>query len=272
MRPSVIASSFFVLTKLLPHLRPALWRFWYDSLATRDSAGELLFMNYGYDGGGFELPLAPSDEPFRYAIQLYAHVVSGVELRDRDVLEVGSGRGGGGSFLIRYLKPRSYTGVDLSDAAIKWCQQQLSFPNGRWICGRADKIPVADSSIDAVVNVESSHTYPSMAEFLSEVFRVLRPGGYFAFCDVRTSDQLPELDRQLSESGLSRVAFRVITQHVISALDGITPKREQQIERYVPSFFQPAFRDFAGVQHSVLYNMLVQQQLHYVSSLLRKPH
>ena len=85
MRVSVIASGFFVLTKLLPRLRPALWRFWYDALAARDPEGELLFMNYGYADEGAALALQPSDEPFRYPIQLYAHVVSDISLADKDI-------------------------------------------------------------------------------------------------------------------------------------------------------------------------------------------
>ncbi|MHB8697716.1 MAG: hypothetical protein ACYC9J_06715 [Sulfuricaulis sp.] len=73
--------------------------------------------------------LEPADEPFRYPLQLYAHIVDGLHLRGQDVLEVGSGRGGGGSFLLRYRAPRSYTGVDFSEAAIAWCRAHLVFPN-----------------------------------------------------------------------------------------------------------------------------------------------
>jgi len=272
MRPSFIAGSFFALTKLLPRLRPALWRFWYDSLASRDAAGHLLFMNYGYADEGPALSLLPADERFRYAIQLYAHVVSTIDIKNRDILEVGCGRGGGGSFYIRYLNPRSYIGVDLSDAAIAWCRRQLVFPNAQWICARADKIPVPDSSVDVLINVESSHTYPSMSDFLKEAARVLRPGGYFAFCDVRIAEHIPELDQQLNASELTRVAYREITKNVLSALDGITPQREEQITTQVPPMFQAAFRDFAGVRNSVLYDMMVANKLRYVCCLLQKPN
>jgi hypothetical protein len=54
-------------------------------------------MNFGYrpsDPAIEVLPLLPEDEPDRSAIQLYHHVLGGVDLNGRDVLEMGCGRGG----------------------------------------------------------------------------------------------------------------------------------------------------------------------------------
>jgi ubiquinone/menaquinone biosynthesis C-methylase UbiE len=259
------------VSQLVPALRPALWRLWYNRLASRDEAGQLLFMNYGYHDEGLAQTLLPADEPFRYAIQLYAHVVGGIDLTAKDVLEVGCGRGGGGSFYVRYLNPRSYTGVDLSDTAIAWCQRKLDFPNAKWLEGRADAIPTAPGSVDVVVNVESSHSYPSMPTFLKEVTRVLRLGGYFAFCDVRMSEHIPELERQLYNSGLTRVDNHLITKNVLRALEAISPQREQQINTQISRVFRPAFRDLFGVRDSALYNLMVAGDLCYVYYLLQKP-
>ena len=53
-------------------------------------------MNYGYlpDDRSTSLQLDPTDESDRLCIQLYEAVVSGVDLHGKEVLEVGSGRGG----------------------------------------------------------------------------------------------------------------------------------------------------------------------------------
>lgn len=51
-------------------------------------------------------------------------------------MEVGSGRGGGGSFIIRYKKPRSFIGIDLSEKAINWCKHYFQFKNTSWIQAR----------------------------------------------------------------------------------------------------------------------------------------
>jgi ubiquinone/menaquinone biosynthesis C-methylase UbiE len=271
MRPSIIAGGFFALTQLVPRWRRPLWQFWYDTLARKDVANDLLFMNYGYDDGELGPALESADEPFRYAIQLYAATLRGLEVRGRDVLEVGSGRGGGGSFILRYCAPKSYMGVDLSRAAIERCQRELPHPQARWVRGHADALPAESESVDIVVNVESSHSYPSMPGFLRDVYRVLRPGAHFALADVRKADQMPELESQIANSGFARVAQVTITPHVLRALDGISGLREQQIAAQVPRLFRAAFRDFAGIKDSVLYTMLRDGRLVYVRYVLLKP-
>lgn len=273
MRPNWIGGGFLRLTRRSARLRPVLWRWWYNQLASRDRAGQLLFMNFGYaeENESLALKLEPQDEPFRYPIQLYAHVVSAIDVRGKDVLEVGCGRGGGGSFLVRYREPRFFTGVDLSESAMEWCRQHLPFPNARWLQGRADALPVPDASVDVVVNVEASHCYPSMVGSLSEVTRALRPGGYFAFCDMRRTEGVATLDRSFDESGLKRLEHRVITPQVLRALDRVSPERELRIASRVPRLLRPAFRGFVAVKDTPLYNMLATGKMTYLSYLLQKP-
>ena len=58
------------------------------------------------------------DEQEQYNLQLYHYLVSTLtqkqNLRGLDILEVGSGRGGGISFIVRYMSPRSAIGIDIS--------------------------------------------------------------------------------------------------------------------------------------------------------------
>jgi SAM-dependent methyltransferase len=271
MRPSWIGLGFVGLTQLSARWRPALWRWLYDRLAKSDARGELLFMNYGYADADDNraLVLIPQDEPFRYPIQLYAHAVDGVNLLGKDVVEVGCGRGGGGSFLIRHYQPSSYTGVDLSDAAIKWCRDHHRFPQARWLSGRADALPISSASADVVVNVESSHCYPSMADFVHEVTRVLRPGGYFALCDLRSPEGLAELASCLAASGLKQRRQRDITSDVVRALDSLSDTRAHLVGR-VPPILRAAIRDFVGLKGSAMYEMLATGGLGYVSYLLQR--
>src|SRR2546423_12157864 len=100
-----------------PRMQKALWRVWYQFLARRFRQDDWTFMNYGFCGDDSDAKpeLEAGDEGDRYCIQLYHLVASGADLRGRVVLEVGSGRGGGSSFIARYLGPASMTGVDISD-------------------------------------------------------------------------------------------------------------------------------------------------------------
>ncbi|GIS42930.1 MAG: hypothetical protein Ct9H90mP15_09700 [Candidatus Neomarinimicrobiota bacterium] len=51
-------------------------------------------------------------------------------------------------------------------------------------------MPFDNDSYDVIINVESSHCYPSIPQFLSEVKRVLKPGGFFAWTEFVQRKQL----------------------------------------------------------------------------------
>ena len=91
-----------------PFLRRLLWRWWYGRLAKKFTQRSWTFMNYGYEpeAGGPVITLDAEDEPDRLCVQLYEQVLAGVSLSGRDVVEVGSGRGGGASYLARAHRDR----------------------------------------------------------------------------------------------------------------------------------------------------------------------
>ena len=75
------------------------------------------------DGTTGSFDLQPDDEAERYPIALYRHVATLAPVAGRDVLEIGSGRGGGASYVARYLKPRRMVGIDLSGKAVAFSKQ-----------------------------------------------------------------------------------------------------------------------------------------------------
>lgn len=260
---------FVALTHLVPPLAPLLWRWWYNTLARNDAAGELLFMNYGY-AEDTPVSLASAEEPYRYPIQLYRHVVARLDLAGRAVLEVGSGRGGGAAWLTRTFRPTRYLGVDLSDAAVAWCRQRHRETNLEFRIGRADAIPVGGGTIDIVINVESSHGYPDMDAFLAEVRRILKPGGAFAFCDLRTPAAMADLQARWLERGFTPVHQEDITARVVQALDRVAEAHAARIRAQVPARWRNVIGDFAGLRGSTLYAMLRDGRLVYHSAVLRK--
>ncbi len=270
-KPNWLVTIFVTLTQSSSHLRQRLWHWLYNKIATKDKTGKFVFMNYGYhDEKEDRLPLQAQDEPFRYFIQLYNHVVKEIDLHNKNILEVGCGRGGGGSFLLRYKNLCSYTGIDLSEIAIAWCQRQYDFSNGQWMQGVANALPVADNSMDVVVNVESSHCYPSMEKFFGEVKRVLRPNGYMAFCDLRPSSQITTLDHTIHSSGLQVLKRNEITSQVMSALDQVSSTRDSHITTIFPTLLHGAVRDLAAVKDSAVYQMLKDGKMQYFCYLLQK--
>jgi SAM-dependent methyltransferase len=268
-RPSLLGISLIALLDAFPALRPRLWRWWYDALARRDQAGELLLMNFGFDDGT-PLELSSALEPYRYPLQLYERVASAAALEGNAVLEVGCGRGGGAAFLVRRHRPASYLGVDLSPEAIAWCRQQHHESGLRFAEGHADALPADDASVDAVLNVESSHCYPSMPDFLREVRRVLKPEGRFAFCDLRSSKGWEQTRGEFADAGLHIIEEECINDAVLRALDKVAPQRDERIDARVPRPWRRMFRDFVGVRGGALYGMLKDGRLRYMRVLARR--
>src|SRR5690348_11324182 len=99
----MVADAFLWVLNRTPGLRRTLWRAFFDLLASRfRDVGWWTLMNYGYaeaDSASHAFVLQPRDEPERYPIALYRHVAMLAPLGGRDVLEVGSGRGGGASYV-----------------------------------------------------------------------------------------------------------------------------------------------------------------------------
>src|SRR5438105_963866 len=159
-------------------LKRLLGRMWYQLVSVLDKEELLIYMNFGYvdlDPHAQEIELRDEDEKSRYCIQFYHHVAGSIDLRGLDVLEVGCGRGGGASYIMRYLKPKSMMGVDISEKAVAFCKRFHAVEGLSFRFGDAEVLPFEDNTFDAIVNIESSQCYGSMDRFLNEVYRVLRP-------------------------------------------------------------------------------------------------
>lgn len=268
------ANQFFArLGAVSPRLRRSLWRCWYDLLAGRYPQADWTFMNYGYAETAPQAPLAlaAADEANRYSIQLYQHVARTVELRGARVLEVGCGRGGGCSYLARYRQPAAVLGVDISAKAVAFCRRVHTVPGLTFRQGDAEALPCQADEFDIVLNVESSHCYGSVPAFLSEVGRVLRPGGYFLWADLRATERLAETRRQFAAAGFRCREESMITPQVLRALELISDRKRATIQRLVPRLLVPCVEDFAGVSGTRVYESLRVGAIQYPSFVLQKP-
>lgn len=216
------------------------------------------FMNYGYVALPDERPLSldAGDEPERYPLQLYHFLAMLTPVEGRDVLEVGSGRGGGCYYLARYLGPQSVTGLDLAQSAVDFANRNWRHQGLRFVQGNAEQLPFGDGSFDVVINVESSHAYGSFIAFLSEVKRVLRPGGVFLITDMRKPEAMQDMIRDLRQSGLNMELETDITAQVVSALEIDDGTKRKRIARLVPWWLSGPFAEFAGVTGSAIHRHL----------------
>ena len=260
------------LSQVSPWFKRLLWRRWYQYLAGYKQA-EWRFMNYGYaplDDGEQPLVLEPDDELNRYAIQLYDRVAGAVPLQEREVLEVGCGRGGGSSFVKRHHQPKRLTGVDFSAKAIRFCEENHAIDGLSFLHGDAEHLPFADESFDAVINVKSSHCYGSMPVFLREVHRVLRTGGHFLFGDLGSSEDCDRLHRQMLETGMTLLEKQDITPNVLEALQRDSERKLSLIQRSVNKRLVATFRQFAAIEGSDVFDSFRDGAFIYLRYVLQK--
>lgn len=210
----------------------------YYSFITRVSGDDLVFMNWGYEEDPpMALPLEASDEPNRYPIQLYHRTATQADLRDKKVLEVSCGHGGGASYLARTLGPASYTGLDLNSAGVDSCRKRHQLPGLNFVQGSAENLPFPDQSFDAVINIEASHLYPDFPRFLAEVARVLRPGGHFLYADLRRGDSIAKWDEDLERAPMRLISEKVINEEVARSVQQNVPQLLKVMTRVAPTSY-----------------------------------
>ena len=239
-------------------------KYWYPFLTRRWDAEDVLLLNYGYEEDPpMGVPLAAPDERNRYNIQLYHRTATQADLSGKQVLEVSCGHGGGASYVVRTLRPASYTGLDLNAEAIAFCQKRHSLPGLDFVHGDAQSLPFADESFDAVINVEAAHGYPDFPRFLAEVARVLRPGGRFLYADFRSYLDFSQWEAAMADAPMRLLSERVINAEVLRGLDNLAPRYLDLVGHHLPAFLRPFGRLFVGAPGSLMYRELQRGKLSY---------
>jgi len=73
--------------------------------------------------------------------------------------------------------------------------------------------------------MESSHTYPNLRAFFSEVKRVLKPGGLFLYTDLLPVQRWAEVQILLASVGFRINDQRDITGNVLASCDEVAANR-----------------------------------------------
>ncbi|MEI6091148.1 MAG: class I SAM-dependent methyltransferase [bacterium] len=250
--------------------RESMFRIWYWYVNKVDRNAEILLMNFGYHDKEQEIKLEDLYKSDRFSIQLYHHLASEVNLKDKDIVEIGCGRGGGLSYVTKNFSPSSAHGVDLDNLAITFCNRHYNLDGLTFSQGDAQNLNLEDNSCDAVLNVESSHRYPDMPAFLGEVSRILRPDGRFLFTDFRYDFEMDCLKKDLESSGLKVQKERIINQEVVTALEMDNKRKHKLVHKLTPKFLHKTALNFAGAVGSETYNQFASNEYIYFSYVLQK--
>jgi SAM-dependent methyltransferase len=240
--------------------------------------GLMTFLNLGYLATPGKLGVEDGEDiADRVSEKLYDQVVCDVDLTGGRVAEVGCGPGAGSAHLARVHSPASVVGIDFNRRMIIWCRKHHKEPNLSFLEGDALDLPIADGSVDVVVNIESSHCYPSRLRFFQEVVRVLSPGGAFLFADVILcvgSKQGPDaVSNDLGRAGLIVDSCTDITKKVLAARDAVTgsPLFRARLRDNISFVRRPVLEEGLCLTGTTFYKLMSSGRLRYIQWKASKP-
>jgi SAM-dependent methyltransferase len=179
------------------------------------------FMNLGYMHNDTDpaIELNADEEPYRLHIQLYSKLLEGIELTNKNVMEVGCGRGGGAAFIAKYQGPNSVLGTDLSSGNIRLCKKKFkAISNLDFDVADAENLPTPTALLDVIVNMESFMFYPNKLAFLTGVRSNLTPGGFLCLASPLRKAHCAALRSQAKDAGLILVNEEDLTVGVCNSV------------------------------------------------------
>lgn len=137
--------------------------------------------------------------PRRVADSLMDHLAP-VRITPRRILDVGAGTGISARLLARRYPGARVTAVDSSHPMLRVARRRGRrwFAKRGFACGDAERLPLADASVDLVVSSLMLQSCESPDAALAEFHRVLAPGGLLMFTSLG-----PDSLRELRDSWLA---------------------------------------------------------------------
>ncbi len=184
----------------------------YELLAAAFDLDEMPFLNHGI----LEMGYAPVN--FRECQErLYDVALSEVDLQDKTVVELGSGRGTGAARLA--MKAKMVVGIDPVAGAVhaangKWSNVQ----NLKFCHATADAIDVWPDNCNLIVCIECVHAIPNFVELLENARLKNQIAPLMVIADAVQISRLTDFRKKLQLAGWLEVFFEDITEAVIKSV------------------------------------------------------
>ena len=119
------------------------------------------------------------------------------------VIDLGSGAGND-AFIARRITGENgkVLGIDFTEAMISKARanaEKLSYNNVEFRLGDIDDMPVTSNYADVIVSNCVLNLVPNKHKVISEIFRVLKPGGHFSISDIVLEGHLPAKWKEVAE-------------------------------------------------------------------------
>ncbi len=119
------------------------------------------------------------------------------------VIDLGSGAGND-AFIARKItgEKGKVIGIDFTDAMIAKARvnaEKLGLHNVEFRQGDIEDMPVTSNHADVIVSNCVLNLVPNKHKVISEIFRVLKPGGHFSISDIVLEGNLPDKWKEVAE-------------------------------------------------------------------------
>tara|TARA_R100000687_G_scaffold71543_1_gene61440 strand:+ start:836 stop:1582 length:747 start_codon:yes stop_codon:yes gene_type:complete len=182
------------------------------------------YMNHGYYPSYTNLN--GYHRAFKHQASLYLYLFDNIATKNKKLLEVGCGRGGGINLLSNHFDFKSIEACDLNKLNIKHCTKYSKSVGFK--ISNAEHLEYNDDQFDIVLNVESSHCYNHLEKFYAEVRRVLKKNGVFLYTDIfipapggklrLAQSKIYDIEQALNKF-FKEIKREDITNHVASACE-----------------------------------------------------
>ena len=119
------------------------------------------------------------------------------------VIDLGSGAGNDAFIARRFVGEKGKVlGVDFTEAMIARARdnaEKLGLNNVEFRLGDIDDMPVTSNYADVIVSNCVLNLVPNKHKVISEIFRVLKPGGHFSISDIVLEGELPAKWKEVAE-------------------------------------------------------------------------
>ena len=171
------------------------------------------------------------------------------------VIDLGSGAGND-CFVARHeTGPEGKVlGIDFVDSMINKAREnadKLGFNNVEFRFGDIEEMPVSDEVADVVVSNCVLNLVPNKPKVISEISRVLKPGGHFSISDIVLEGDLPDALREDAEMYAGCVAGAIQKESYLdfikeAGFENITIQKEKPIE--IPDDILSQYLDEDGIK------------------------
>ncbi|MBR8836534.1 MAG: methyltransferase domain-containing protein [Stigonema ocellatum SAG 48.90 = DSM 106950] len=230
------------------------------------------FLNYGYiadHNPQYSNVELPKQELNKSSIKLILEVIGDCDIRDGEILDIGCGRGGTSFTINKYFGVKRIIGLDQSSNAISFCKQKFENYRLQFLEGDAENLPFSNNLFDIITNIESSCNYPHILNFYTEVYRVLRMGGYFLYSDIFLAESMDHTLNVLDKIGFVLEIDRDITNNVLLSMN---ESAARHLAAYSKDKNEKMLNNFVALPGSKIYEDLKNRKMLYKIFRFRKEH